>query len=75
VTPPSNLPIFWRLDFRIEKRWEFRGGAWIGATLECFNTFDKAEPTNDRWDPVRMRVVAVDQSPIILPSVGLEGGF
>jgi len=71
----GNLPVFWRLDTRIEKRWEFRGGAWLGATLECFNTFDAAEPTGDTWNPGQNRPKAVYQPPIILPSVGLEGGF
>jgi TonB family protein len=73
-TPRGNLPVFWRLDVRLEKRWEFRHGAWFGLTLECFNTFDKAEPTDDTWAPGR-GVVTRYQAPIILPSVGLEGGF
>jgi hypothetical protein len=68
------LPIFWRVDARLEKRWLFRGGQWLAATLECFNVLDKAEPTSDSYVPGR-GVVVLDQSPIILPSVGLEGGF
>jgi TonB family protein len=75
VTPAGNLPVFWRLDARLEKRWEFRGGAWLGATLECFNTFDKPEPTGDTWDAVHRKPVPDYQSPIILPSIGAEGGF
>jgi TonB family protein len=90
VTPPGDLPVFWRLDVRLEKRWLFRNGAWLGATLECFNTFDKAEPIGDQFVPgggskyaitINGRPVVVDgsvitdQSPIILPSVGVEGGF
>jgi TonB-dependent receptor-like protein/TonB-like protein len=72
--PPGNLPAFWRLDARVEKKWIFRGGQWLTASLECFNVFDKAEPTSDQYVPGQG--VAVEyQSPIILPSLGLEAGF
>lgn len=73
-TPPGNLPVFWRLDGRLEKKWTFSGGQWLTASLECFNIFNRAEPTGDQYVPDRGLQV-VYQSPIILPSIGLEGGL
>ena len=29
-----RTPAFFRVDARIEKRWAFAGGEWIGATFE-----------------------------------------
>jgi hypothetical protein len=83
VTPAGNLPWFWRLDVRLEKRWNFRSGAWFGATLECFNTFDAGEPVGDAVlqtntpivAPGYPPIVASYMTPIILPSIGVEGGF
>ncbi len=74
VTPAGNLPIFWRVDTRLEKRWVFADGKWLAGTLECFNTFDRAEPSGDEYVPGRGLVV-LDQSAIILPSIGIEGGL
>jgi hypothetical protein len=72
--PPGNLPIFWRVDTRLEKRWVFQDGKWLAGTVECFNTFDKAEPSGDEYVPGRGLVV-LNQSAIILPSIGIEGGL
>jgi TonB family protein len=73
-TPPGELPAFWRLDVRLEKRWYFAGGQWLAGSLECFNTFDKAEAVGVRYVPVQ-GIVVESQSPIILPTIGVEGGF
>jgi TonB family protein len=76
--PPStatgNLPAFYRLAARVEKKWFFSGEKWLGATLECFNVFDKPEPIFADYS-ARQGVIIRTQSPIILPSIGLEGGF
>jgi len=70
----GTLPPFYRLDARLEKRWEFAGGAWLSFTAEGFNVLDKSEPTGATFvAPVGL--VTTNRSPIILPSVGLEGGF
>jgi hypothetical protein len=74
VTPSGNLPVFWRLDARLEKKWLFTAGRWLGATLECFNVFDRREPVGDDYVPGQ-GVTLSYQSAIILPSVGLEGGI
>jgi hypothetical protein len=72
--PARDLPPFWRLDARLEKRWNFPGGQWITSALECFNVFDVAEPIGDEIGPGGAIVVR-NQSPIILPTVAVEGGF
>ncbi len=74
VTPNGDLPVFWRLDARLEKRWIFAGGQWLAATLECFNVFDRAEPTGASVRPDGTLAVRY-QSSIILPTIGVEGGF
>ena len=70
----GTLAPFYRLDVRIEKRWTFSGGQWLAGTLECFNTLDKAEPTGEDYVPA-VGLVPRTQSPIILPSIGIEGGL
>ncbi len=72
--PPGDLPAFWRLDARVEKKWVFRGGQWITASAECFNLFDRPEPVGDEY-VAGAGVRVAYQSAIILPSVGLEAGF
>jgi TonB family protein len=73
-TVTRRLPPFFRLDGRFEKRWIFSGGQWLAATLECFNALDKAEPIGGDYSPTT-GVTVRSQSPIILPSVGLEGSL
>ena len=69
-----RLPPFFRFDARIEKRWTFRGGQWLAVTFECFNALDKAEPIYGDYSPAA-GVTIQTQSPIILPSLGMEGGL
>jgi TonB family protein len=70
----DKIPPFFRLDARIERRWTFPGGQWLGATFECFNALDKAEPIGGNYSPESGLTIRM-QSPIILPSFGLEGGL
>jgi TonB family protein len=69
-----RLPPFFRLDGRIERRWTFSGGQWLAVTFECFNALDKAEPIGGDYSPATGLTIRT-QSPIILPSFGLEGGL
>ena len=73
-TATGQLPPFYRIDGRVEKKWLFANGKWLSATLECFDLLDKAEPVNADYS-LRQGLVIRNQSAIILPSVGLEGGF
>jgi TonB family protein len=70
----GTQPAFYRVDVRLEKRWLFAGGRWLAGTLECFNALDKAEASGTTYSPQRGLGYSW-QNPIILPSVGLEGGF
>lgn len=70
----GQLPPFYRLDGRLEKRWLFPGGQWIEASLECFNILDKSEPTGVDYS-TKNGLSVTGQSPIILPSVGVEAAF
>lgn len=69
----GDLPAFFRIDTRLEKKWTFPNGRWLTGTIECFNVLDRAEPIGAVL--TRAGVGVVSQSPIILPSVGLEGGL
>ncbi len=73
-TATGQLPPFYRVDVRIEKKWSFLDGKWLSATAECFNLLRKAEPVGADYS-LRQGVTIVTQSPIILPSVGIEAGF
>jgi len=44
------------------------------VTLEGFNVLDKAEPIYANYDATQGAVL-VKQSPVILPSIGVEGGI
>ena len=70
----GRLPPFYRVDVRLEKRWLFAGGRWLAGTLECFNALYKSEPIGVNYSPQEGLSVA-SQSPVILPSIGVEGGF
>jgi hypothetical protein len=70
----GRLPDFFRLDTRIEKRWTFSSGSWIGVNFEWFNAtvskeaYDVAVGENGVLRPRY-------QSALTLPSVGFEAGF
>lgn len=65
---------FFRLDVRFEKRWRLASGAWIAATLEWFNALLAEEVQQEYWDPGRGIVEDV-QSPLTVPSLGIEAGY
>lgn len=73
-TKTGLLPPFYRVDARIEKRWAFKDGKWLAATIEAFNALDKGETTSATYSP-QNGLGLNTQNPIFLPSVGLEGGF
>jgi TonB family protein len=70
----GELPAFYRLDARIEKRWLLGGGRWLAGTIECFDVFNRPEPIGVDYAP-GVGLSIRKQSPIILPSIGIEGGF
>jgi TonB family protein len=70
----GQLPPFFRVDVRLEKKWLFANGKWLGFTLECFNALDEGEVTSENFSPTQ-GFYPNKQNPILLPSVGLGGGF
>lgn len=61
---PERDPSFFRLDLRVEKRFQFRNQRWLSITAEMINSTLSKEI---------FRGVAI--GPISIPSLGLEGGF
>jgi hypothetical protein len=66
---------FFRLDVRFEKRWRFASGSWIAVTAEWFNALLAEETMSRYWDPVRGGIHTETQSPLTLPSIGIEAGY
>jgi hypothetical protein len=69
----TRLPPFFRVDLRLEKRWQLGEAAWISAIAEWMNaTLSKeAVATTCTLSGCEAETVG----PITIPSVGVEGGF
>jgi hypothetical protein len=61
---PERDPVFYRLDFRVEKKWRLFGTAWLSVVLEMVNATLNTETINGN-----------EIGPVSIPSFGLEGGF
>lgn len=61
---PSRDPVFYRLDFRVEKKWRFAETGWISLVLEMVNATLNTETINGN-----------EVGPVSIPSIGAEGGF
>jgi len=61
---PERDPVFFRLDFRVEKKWRFLETTWISLVLEMVNATLNTETINGN-----------EIGPVSIPSFGLEGGF
>jgi hypothetical protein len=63
ASPPRD-PMFYRLDLRLEKRWQLSQTVWLSLVAEVMNaTLNK--------EVVLSRTIG----PVTIPSIGLEGGF
>ena len=66
--PPAEHPVrdpnFYRLDVRLEKRWQLGKTAWISFVAECLNVTLSKETLGTR-----------EIGPVTIPSLGLEAGF
>jgi TonB family protein len=64
TTDVAREPSFYRLDLRLEKRWNIKGTAWISFVAEMLNaTFHKET------------IGETEIGPVTIPSLGVEGGF
>jgi hypothetical protein len=68
-----RLPEFFRLDLRFEKRWQFPSGFWLTGTVEWFNALLASEVEDAHYTP--QGIVFDEQSPLTLPSIGVELGW
>ena len=69
IPPPRSLspdrdPTFYRVDLRLEKRWNLTKTAWLSFVAEVFNTTLRKEVLQGR-----------EIGPVTIPSIGLEGAF
>ncbi|MEO8178225.1 MAG: TonB-dependent receptor [Deltaproteobacteria bacterium] len=69
ITPPpaehpERDPAFYRLDVRLEKRWQLGERTWISFVAEVLNTTLQKETFGDN-----------EIGPVTIPSVGVEAGF
>jgi hypothetical protein len=71
----GRFPSFLRGDVRFEKRWDLSEGRWLTATFEWFNAGIARELDGVEWSPTRGGLSFTGQSPLTLPSVGIEAGF
>jgi hypothetical protein len=61
---PNRDPAFYRLDFRLEKRWTFGERAWLAFVVEMLNATMHKETINGQ-----------EVGPVSIPSIGLEGAL
>jgi hypothetical protein len=64
TTDVEREPSFYRLDLRLEKRWNITRTAWISFVMEMLNATFHKETIGD-----------TEIGPVTIPSIGVEGGF
>lgn len=69
----GRLPGFFRVDLRFEKKWRFQNGFWLTANAEWFNASLSPEVDGIRYTP--QGLAHNEQSPLTLPSIGVELGY
>lgn len=70
-----RLPDYYRLDLRVDKRWQIGKREWLSAVVEFFDATLTREAVDYKCD-FRTRVCTAEYvGPIALPSIGLEGGW
>jgi hypothetical protein len=70
---PSRLPAFFRLDWRVEKRWRLGPRSFIALVAEWLNATLSKEALSTRCTLSGCEAETI--GPITIPSLGLEGGF
>lgn len=63
ASPPRD-PAFYRIDLRLEKRWQLSQRTWLAVVAEVMNATLHKEV-----------VLSREIGPVTIPSIGLEGGF
>ena len=71
---PPRTPPFWRLDFKIQKRWYIeRPNVWWGLALEVLNTTLNTEVLSGECNAFSCKFDRI--GPVTIPSIGAEGAF
>jgi TonB family protein len=71
---PPRTPAFWRLDFKIEKRWYIkRPDRWWGLNLEVLNTTLNKEKLTGSCNAFSCSYEEI--GPVTVPSIAFEGAF
>jgi hypothetical protein len=71
---PPRTPPFWRLDFKIEKRWYIkRPNRWWGLNLEVLNTTLNKEQLTGSCNAFECKYEEI--GPVTVPSLAFEGAF
>jgi hypothetical protein len=71
---PPRTPPFWRLDFKLQKRWYIKSpDAWWGVVLEVLNTTLNKEVLSG--DCIGSACTFQSIGPVTVPSIGAEGAF
>ena len=70
----GRLPPFYRLDWRVEKRFDIGETGFVTMVLEALNTFLADETLGESCDE-KGRCDPTTLGPIVIPSFGVEGGF
>lgn len=69
----TRLPSFFRVDLRLEKRWQLGPKAWISAVAEWMNATLSKEAVASQC--TLQGCTSQTVGPITIPSLGVEGGF
>jgi len=71
---PPRTPPFWRLDFKLQKRWYIvPNKIWWGMVFEVLNTTLNKEALQGDCNAYRCDYEAI--GPVTVPSIGAEGAF
>ena len=70
---PDRIPAFWRIDFRIEKRWRLGKSGWWGIALEVLNATLNKEVVDVSCGGGSCREEEI--GPVTIPSIGFEAAF
>jgi hypothetical protein len=70
-----RLPDYYRVDVRLDKRWQMSKREWLSVVVEFFDATLTKEAVDYKCD-FQTRICAAEYvGPIALPSIGLEGGW
>jgi TonB family protein len=69
----ERLPSFFRVDLRLEKRWQLGKNTWISFVAEWMNATLSKEAISTQCTLAGCQAQLI--GPVTIPSIGAEGGF